>query len=491
MHFTITQSIQLKLEMEPNNFLSQVKAIANSNKEKEEEERWQELLDEIDRGNVIPVIGPDLLVEPHVLDNGLTENLHQQIISVIAPLTGVESKPRTFSQLVYDDTFRFTYAKDKLDCIYPLIDLTMRLGDDNGINFEPSSLLMELLGTKRFPFVITTSFTPIVERAMEKIWESVNVLTFNNDPDARSKRNDTGYRHDISSEEDLKRPTVFYMLGRYCEYPEYAVTDTDMMNYCASWIKGEGVPSVLINQLNAWDNNNDKSKRYLLFLGNSYSDWLYRFVWFALRTKHKVMKKDVIVNERAEDTLVQFLERLQTFYQDNPADVIHRIKQEMDIRSGSNSQFVGVTDYDVFISYSRRDETVARNLYNALTAKGLNVWLDNVSIGARNWRDAVEQGIRHSLIFIPILSHNVRNEALSPHEYRAEWDIAAELAKRMGGRSFIIPFAEEGFDFDDPITRLPKQLADMNAPTFSSPDDLDTITQVVCNEIQALKKLKS
>ena len=217
--------------MEPNNFLSQVKAIANSNKEKEEEERWQELLDEIDRGNVIPVIGPNLLVEPHVLDNGLTENLHQQIISVIAPLTGVESKPRTFSQLVYDDTFRFTYAKDKLDCIYPLIDLAMRLGNNNGINFEPSSLLMELLETKRFPFVITTSFTPIVERAMEKIWGEVNVLTFNNDPDSRSKHNDAGYRHDISSEEDLKRPTVFYMLGRYCEYPEYAVTDTDMMNY--------------------------------------------------------------------------------------------------------------------------------------------------------------------------------------------------------------------------------------------------------------------
>lgn len=475
--------------METNNLLSQVKAIANSDKKKEEEERWQELLNEIDHGNVIPVIGPDLLVEPRVLDNGLTENLHQQIISVIAPLTGVESKPRTFSQLVYDDDFRFKYAKDKIDCIYPLIDLAMRLPDGNGINFKPSSLLMELLETRKFPFVITTSFTPIVERAMEKIWKKVNVLTFNNDPDAKNKRNDAGFRHDISSAEDLKRPTVFYMLGRYCEYPEYAVTDTDMMNYCASWIKGDGVPNVLINELNTWDNKNDKSKRYLLFLGNSYSDWLYRFVWFALRTRHKVMQSDVIVNERAEDTLVQFLERLQTFYQENPSEVIHRIKNEMDARSGDNSHFVGVTDYDVFISYSRRDKIIAKNLYNALTAKGLNVWFDNVSIGIEKWREAIEKGITHSQIFIPILSNNVKNESLSPHEYRAEWDIAAELSRRIGGRTFIIPLAEKGFDFEDPITKLPKPLAEMNACWYTSADDLGNITQTVINEIQTLERL--
>lgn len=490
MRFTITQSIQLKLEMEPNSFLSEFNSLVDAKANKTDEDRWPELLNEIDKGNVIPVIGPNLLVEPQVSKDGQKKNLHQQIISFISQVAKLESEPRTFSQLVYDDTFRFSYVKGNIDLIYPIIEMTMRLGDDNGINFEPSSLLMELLSTKRFPFVITTSFTPIVERAMEKIWGSVRVLTFNNDPDANNKSN-SNYLHDITSEEDLKRPTVFYMLGRYCGYPEFAVTDSDMMNYCASWIKGEGVPNVLINELNAWDNKNDKSKRYLLFLGNSYSDWLYRFVWFALRTRHKVMKKDVIVKERAEDSLVQFLKRLECFYQDKPADVIHRIKQEMDTRSGDNSQFLGVTDYDAFISYSRRDETIARNLYNALTAKGLNVWLDNVSIEAGNWRDAVEQGIRHSLIFIPILSHNIRKEAYSPHEYRAEWDIAAELAKRMGGRSFIIPFAEDGFDFDDPITRLPKQLANMNAPTFSSPDDLDTFTQLVYKEIQALKKLKS
>lgn len=469
--------------MEKASFLSEITSLANP----KAQDRWPELLDEIDRGNVIPVIGPNLLVEPRVLENGLTENLHQQLISVIAPLTGVKSRPRTFSQLVYDDNFRYTFAKDNIDVIYRIIDKAMGLPDGNGINFEPSPLLVELLGTKRFPFVITTSFTPIVERAMERIWGRVNVLTFNNDPNGKS--NDAGYRHDISSAEDLKRPTVFYMLGRYCQYPEYAVTDSDMMNYCASWIKGEGVPNVLINELNAWDNENDKSKRYLLFLGNSYSDWLYRFVWFALRTRHKVMQSDVIVNERAEDTLVQFLERLQTFYQDNPSEVIHRISKEMDARHGDHSHFVGVTDYDVFISYSRRDKLIAQNLLDALKAKGFNVWFDNVSIGIENWKEAIERGITHSQVFVPILSANVKNESLTPHEYRAEWDIAAELSKRMGGRTFIIPLAEKGFDFNDPITKLPKPLAEMNACWYTSADDLGPITQAVVNEIQKLKRL--
>ena len=87
--------------MEINGFLSNLENIAE---DVNTQDRWPQLLDEIDRGNVIPVIGPDLLVEPKVSvgDEGRIENLHQQIISYIARWADVRSGPRTFSQLVYD-----------------------------------------------------------------------------------------------------------------------------------------------------------------------------------------------------------------------------------------------------------------------------------------------------------------------------------------------------------------------------------------------------
>ena len=72
-----------------------------------DKDRWKQFLDEIDEGDVIPVIGPDLLVNPKIVtleDNTeRRDNLHQQIISYIAGQTNVQSRPRTFSQLVYDE----------------------------------------------------------------------------------------------------------------------------------------------------------------------------------------------------------------------------------------------------------------------------------------------------------------------------------------------------------------------------------------------------
>ena len=187
------------------------------------QDRWPKLLDEIDNGNIIPVIGPDLLVEPKVAEgnDSRIENMHQQIISYIAKCANVKSRPRTFSQLVYDPDFQRTVI-NKTDMIYSLIDQVMNnLNNIKEINHEPSQLLMDLLGTRKFPFVITTSFTPIVEQAMKEIWGEVKVYNFTNNPK---------YGGDIQSEDDLKRPSVLYMLGKYCNNPErYAVTDSNMM----------------------------------------------------------------------------------------------------------------------------------------------------------------------------------------------------------------------------------------------------------------------
>ena len=464
--------------MEINGFLSNLENIAE---DVNTQDRWPQLLDEIDRGNVIPVIGPDLLVEPKVSvgDEGRIENLHQQIISYIARWADVRSGPRTFSQLVYDKDFLYK-VNNKRNKIYSLInEITKNLDKVEEINHEPSRLLMNLLETRKFPFVITTSFTPIVEQAMEKIWGegNVKVYTFTNDPQAC--RPEKG--GDIRTEEDLMRPSVLYMLGKYCDNPQkYVITDKDMMIYCGSWIKGYGVPKNLTEALK-------KKKKYLLILGNNYSDWLYRFVWFALRTSPDVMKSDVIVNEEAEESLIQFLERLHTFYHGDPSQVIQHIKKEMEARGTESPALVS---YDVFISYSRTDEAIATKLYEALTSKGLNVWFDRESIGMERWEDAIKMGIRNSRLFIPILSKNVENELIVPHEYRKEWKLAAQKDEKMGGVTFIIPFAEKGFSFSNQQTKLPEVFAKMNAVWYSSVNDVETITQKVLNEVEHWKEME-
>lgn len=441
--------------------------------------RWQRLLDEIDNGNVIPVIGPDMLVAPKMSDDGKTENLHQQLISYIAAQTGVKTHPRTFSQLVFDDNYRHI-VRNKDDQIYNLIfQILSNVNQIDEINSQPSQLLTDLLGTRKFPFVITTSFAPVVEKVMEDVWGKVSVLNFNNNPqDSTPERGG-----DIKTANDMKTPTVYYMFGRYCGNKDrYVVTDSDMMTFCSSWISGAGVPRNLTETL---------KKKYLLILGNNYSDWLFRFVWFGLRATTSDMKSDVVVNETVDESFKQFLDRLETFYQENPVDVIKRIKKDMEDRSIKGSQKTAY-ETDVFISYSRTDIVIAKSLYDALTAQGLKVWFDANSIQkAEDWEAAISNGIRGTRLFVPILSKNIEKESMIPHEYRTEWNIAANLASKMGGRTFIVPFAERDFDFYNPLTKLPGEFTSKNATWYSDETDLAEIIGVIFKELENLKQIEN
>lgn len=448
-----------------------------------DKDRWVQLLDEIDEGNVIPVIGPDLLVNPKIVKvsekEGRKENLHQQLVSYIAAQTNVQSNPRTFSQLVYDENYKRIVRDDRK--IYNLIyQVLSNINQIKEIDSKPSQLLMDLLGTKKFPFVITTSFTPIVENAMKEIWGKVNVLNFNNDPQGSSVEN----HGDIKSPNDMKQPTVYYMFGKFCNNSKdsrFVVTDSDMMKFCSSWIKGEGVPKNLTESM---------KKKYLLILGNNYSDWLFRFVWYGLRSTTSEMKSDVVVNESAEDSFKQFLERLETFFQEDPAEVIRRIKEDMETRAITNNQYTSY-DTDVFIPYSRSDTVIAENLRDTLIGKGLKVWYDNNSIKkAADWEDSIENGIKTTRLFVPVLSKNVEQESIIPHEYRTEWNIASTLSSKMGGRTFIVPFVENGFDFYNPLTKLPKEFSKKNATWYSNERDFTEITDVILREIAGLKELE-
>jgi hypothetical protein len=61
----------------------------------------------------------------------------------------------------------------------------------------------------------------------------------------------------------------------------------------------------------------------------------------------------------------------------------------------------------LFLSYAREDSAAARKLYEELSARGLNVWLDREALRpGQNWRVAVRQAIRESRYFLALLSGN-------------------------------------------------------------------------------------
>ena len=94
--------------------------------------------------------------------------------------------------------------------------------------------------------------------------------------------------------------------------------------------------------------------------------------------------------------------------------------------------------------------------------------------------EEIRKAIRTAKYFIPILSDNVQNEKGESHVYRNEWDTAIEVAISMG-RTFIIPLAEEGFDFYR--AAIPEKLQQHNALFFSKSDDIETITERIIHKM--------
>jgi hypothetical protein len=136
---------------------------------------------------------------------------------------------------------------------------------------------------------------------------------------------------------------------------------------------------------------------------------------------------------------------------------------------------------DVFISYSRSDSDVAEKLYKILTAQGKRVWYDknNLTDGG-NFMDEIRKAIRTTKYFIPILSQNIMTERKESHVYRNEWDLAIEVAISMG-RTYIIPLAEEGFDFYK--AAIPERLQQHNAIFYNKNELLDSVAQKIIHKM--------
>lgn len=418
-----------------------------------DEPLWDKLIQQIIDGNVIPVIGADLLI-----DN--SSNLHKFIMDGLARTFGVSKQVNCFSELVYAPEYK---NKFKLDNIYYQVDKIFAAK-----RFPASERLRRLLSIRQFPFIITTSFTPVIEQAMQNIWkDELRVMKFNNNPSENS---------DIKNGADLRKPTIYYMFGKVgAGAHKYVLTDIDLLDFVSSWLSNDNKarPKNLCNEL---------KDKYLLMLGNTYSDWLFRFIWYSMRKPD--LGHGMLAYDTLDESLINFLERTETFTKQNTSDVIDQILARLDkkLKENEATKFNKPEEnMDVFISYSRSDTQVAEQLYKALTAQGKRVWYDkyNLTDGGL-FMDEIRKAIKTAKYFVPILTPNIEKEKRESHVYRNEWDTAIEVAISMG-RTYIIPLADSNFDFYK--AAIPERMQQHNAIFYSTEDGVEIVAEKIIHKM--------
>jgi hypothetical protein len=93
----------------------------------------------------------------------------------------------------------------------------------------------------------------------------------------------------------------------------------------------------------------------------------------------------------------------------------------------------------IFISYAHEDEKSAFALADALTAAGLEIWIDRRLNPGDDFQNVITQYIRDSCAFVPLLSSNTQDE--SPRWFRKEWAQAIQIASSYFGTdsNFLFP----------------------------------------------------
>lgn len=445
------------------------------------EENWTVLFDQIVKGNVIPVIGPEM-----VELGGKTSV--QQIIDVFSEECGIEcGEKESFSQLIYDDRFQNEFKDEE---IHKLIRENIQIIIENCIDKNDNLLLRKFLSIKYFPFVITTVFDPIVENVMRDIYgEKLRVFCFRNDPN----KND-----DIFNREETQWPTLYYMFGKADGISDsFVVTDSDMLRFSRAWMLpadsgSNAKPSVLSSVL---------SKHYLLVLGYDFQDWLFRFFWYAMKSDTLGQEKPgMLAHSHDDQGLIEFLTRAKAFTQVEPDmakfvdklyEGIQRAEEKIQ-KESSNRDIIPQDGTDVFISYSRGDKEIVEEVCSVLSNKGLHVWYDKQSMHKGiDFMNQIENAVKRSTFFVPIFTDTIIKQADKEHPYRLEWRYAVEHISLVGGIPYCFPFFEEKFDMDNIVAAIPKDLKRHDAFSYNKNNVREKATELADCLIKEMERRRN
>lgn len=396
----------------------------------------------------ILVIGSEVVLNPSHFP-GTNGDINQYIINEI-------NNDRRLARKGFIDYKNFTeiFRNTSIDEVDPIYSL---LTDDYDYALEDISIeLTNLLRTKLFRFILTTTIDHYIETLMRDIWG--DELRIVNIEDMQSLQD---LQTELSKCRNIKysQPTLFYVFGCVTKgrpHPRnFVETDVDAIKIIEKWIKLDTGKEYLIPFL--------KSKR-ILALGCKFDDWYFRFFWYILTRSFGF--EDRYGNEHTMDNLAIFFEENNSFEQ-SLHNYLTRIGVCIHKDPWAFMQYVYtiLTSTDdsspfrqlvldkrreggIFISYRSSDVLVASELFCRLSReRNLNVWFDIVSLNIGDeYTDKIKDAISRAKIFIPLLSSDIAvelklNGTKIDTFYSHEWRMASENKELA-----VLPLAINGYN---------------------------------------------
>jgi hypothetical protein len=395
---------------------------------------WKRLLGQIRGGNVVPVLGPRLLVTAD------GESLQRRVAERLLDQYGVERVADDLPPFreLNEAVARLESVADPQDLYADIHDALRELTADDAAIPQPIRQLAQISDFRLF-----VSVTPddLLARCLRQT-RAVNEIV-------HSPKLPTSEFHDLPHDW-FERPgeaQLLYLFGKSRVVPTFVIHDEDVLEYAHNVVaRGSQVPNAFLGEL---------QERSLLLIGCNFPDWMSRF-FLRLTNKGRLSEKTrrewLIDDLRPEEPLTCFLRSYskgtEILGQIAPLEFVAELHRRWMAEHGASAETRQTATREsvprgtmFFISYSRgTDLTHAEALFQALLGLGVaegEVWFDRQAIEpGQDFSRRILDGIGGCRYFLPLLSEgaNRREEAFVFREWRAAND------RRQGmNREFVFP----------------------------------------------------
>ena len=437
---------------------------------------WDQLLQLVEEGKVVPVVGQDLLTVPESTGQKL---LYPLLAQRLAGYLKVSTDDLLEGAELNEVAWRYLAKGKPAQQIYAALKIVASAAESIPIP-EP---LLQLSDIRPFQLFVSTTFDSSLTRAL-------NQQRFGGNARTRVFAHSPNELQDLPGDAlDSGDPIVYHLMGKLSATPAYAVTQEDLIEFFHSLQSETHRPADLFHEL---------SSRNLLILGSRLSGWLTSFLMrmskrqrLSADDKTDYVADEIVSNDR---NLVLFLERFSSateiFRDAGPVAFVNELHQRWTERHPAGTQPVPDTASParelelgaVFLSYASGDRPVVEKLKTALEQAGVDVFFDKDQLAAGNeWEGKLRRNIHQCSLFVPIISQ----QTLTPERrfFRVEWNLAleeAQMASYDSDSAFLLPVVIDGTPIDHPA--LPAKFRTIQTTSLpggnSTPEFVERVKQL-------------
>ena len=398
------------------------------------EKEWRTLIRDIGKGNVLPVIGPELVtvIDPQ---SGQPVPLYRHL----APQLALKLKPDgglsgdTVNEVACQHLLR---GGSREDIFIELDDLL------KAATPEPNDALLALARIKHLKLFISSTFDRHLAVALEKSGR-----------DFRSDRDVLRFHPNEAADipKDLTTTKLYHIFGDHRSPIDFAVWEEDFMEFICGLLKyqadGDSMPH-LFTQL---------KNRCLLLLGAPFTDWVVRFFLRTARGARLSGRRGEsteLLADREENLgapLIFFFDNLiqsTSIIRGDPTAFVLELARRWELENGasdSDDDFLArIPDQmpkdSVFISYASEDSPAALRLARALHAEAVPVWLDKARLRVgQNFESELKNAVGDCSFFISLISPTTEADTERKRYFHIERDWIAQ--RHSDGYLYYLPVA--------------------------------------------------